>query len=104
MGTTFTDTATRDIFDTTLTGTNGNTAPYIGDFRPENGETLDEFLAAQIKTASQRHLDSSRPSTPTRAPTSPLHPNYLVNWSLSFGHGLKADTPGHGSGPLLLDD
>ena len=50
MGTTFTDTATRDIFDPTTAGTNGNSAPYIGDFRPEDDEpkTLDEFLEAQV--------------------------------------------------------
>ncbi len=37
----FDDNATRDIFDSTTTGTNGNTAAgtgYIGYFRPEQTE------------------------------------------------------------------
>ena len=40
IGTIFDDNATRDIFDATPTGTNGNTAAgtnYVGFFRPESG-------------------------------------------------------------------
>jgi len=46
VGTTFDDNATRDIFDSTRTGTNGNSAAdYIGFFQPEFG-SLAGFLAA----------------------------------------------------------
>ena len=91
VGTTFTDTATRDIFDTTYAGTNGNAAPYIGDFRPENGETLDQFLAAQINNGDVNgtwKLETE--DTNTSVPSSPQD---VVNWSLSFGHGLNASSP-----------
>ena len=38
VGTIFDDNATRNIFDSTTTGTNGNSATdYIGYFRPEFG-------------------------------------------------------------------
>ena len=66
MGTTFADTATRDIFDPTTAGTNGNTAPYIGDYRPEGdgAESLDHFLALELAQWHQRHLDARSPTTP----------------------------------------
>ena len=69
-----------------------NTGPDIGDYRPENGETLDEFLAAQLKTAAgrQRHLETRDHRHQYERP--PSSPQFVVNWSLSFGHGLKADT------------
>ena len=43
VGTVFDDNATRNIFDPTTTGTNGNAAPYIGHFRAEAapGDTRD---------------------------------------------------------------
>ena len=91
VGTTFTDTATRDIFDSTTTGTNGNSAPYIGDFRPENGETLDEFLAAQLqKNEVNGTWKLLTNDTNSSAPSSP---QFIDSWSLNFGHGLEADTP-----------
>jgi subtilisin-like proprotein convertase family protein len=100
MGTTFADTATRDIFDPTAAGANGNTAPYIGQFAPEAegfgggglgfGQTLDGFLAQEIASKAGINgtwhlviLDSN-----TSAPTSP---NFIINWSLSFGRGLEPD-------------
>ena len=49
VGTIFDDNATRNIFDPTTTGTNGNSAAgsgYIGYFRPESGETLESFIAS----------------------------------------------------------
>ncbi len=46
VGTRFDDNATRDIFDSTTTGTNGNSATnFIGYFRPEFG-SLRSFLAS----------------------------------------------------------
>ena len=46
VGTIFDDNATRNIFDPTTTGTNGNTATdYIGYFRPEGG-SLANFIAS----------------------------------------------------------
>ena len=54
IGTNFDDSATRNIFDPTTTGTNANAAPAIGDFQPEGGfsdtlpffnDTLKNFLA-----------------------------------------------------------
>lgn len=62
MGTTFDDNATRDIFDPTGAGTNNVKGPAVGDYRPENGGTLDAFLRmslARASTASGR----SRPTT-----------------------------------------
>ena len=44
IGTVFDDNATRDIFDSTTGGTNGNTAPYIGHFRPEDFQSLNTFV------------------------------------------------------------
>ena len=43
IATVFDDNATRNIFDSTTTGTNGNAAPYVGHFRPEFG-SLNTFL------------------------------------------------------------
>ena len=97
MGTTFDDNATRDIFDPTATGTNSIAAPAIGAYRPEGagfggfgGETLDQFLAAELKTTQGINgtwhlitLDSN-----TSAPSSP---NFIINWSLSLGRGLTPD-------------
>ena len=97
------DNATRDIFDTTTAGTNGNTGPAIGDFRPENGETLDEFLAAQLKNGEVNgtwKLETNDTNTPQRPV---LLRNYLINWSLSFGHGLNADTPVAVPDPIVGD-
>ena len=97
VGTTFTDTATRDIFDTTTSGTNGNSTPYIGDYRPENGETLKEFLEAQIKNGDVNgtwKLETTDTNTGT-----PSSPQFVVNWSLSFGHGLKRGQSGRGARP-----
>ena len=90
VGTTFTDTATRDIFNSTTTGTNGNAAPYIGDFLPENSETLDQFLAAQLHSSTGMNGTWKLETTDTNTSV-PSSPQYIVNWSLSFGHGLKAD-------------
>ena len=46
VGTIFSDNATRNIFDSTTTGTNGNSATdYIGYFRPEGG-SLANFLTS----------------------------------------------------------
>ena len=99
LGTTFDDNATRDIFDPTTTGTNGNTSPYYGDYRPEGagfggfGQTLDGFLASQLAsgagingTWTLEAIDNQKPPT-----TPPTTPNFLINWSLSFGRGLTAD-------------
>ena len=72
MGTTFADTATRDIFDPTTAGTNGNTAPFIGQFEPE-AEGFGGFggggrVARRVPRARtcqqgghQRHLASDHP-------------------------------------------
>ena len=101
LGTTFDDNATRDIFDPNTGGTNANTAPYVGDYRPETFETLDQFLATELAkgaingTWTLRLNDTNKPPT-----TPPATPNYIVNWSLSFGRGLTADNsvvvPGSG--------
>ena len=47
ISTVFDDNATRNIFDSTTNGTNGNTAPYIGHFRPEFG-SMNSFLQQVI--------------------------------------------------------
>jgi subtilisin-like proprotein convertase family protein len=94
MGTTFDDNATRDIFDSTLAGTNSISGPAVGEYQPEEagfGETLDEFLAGELAkgingTWTLVANDTNMPPT-----TPPTTPNYLINWSLSFGRGLTAD-------------
>ena len=94
MGTTFDDNATRSIFDSTTSGTNAISGPAIGDYLPEGagfggGGSLDAFLAQELAKGMINGnwklitLDSN-----TSAPSSP---NYLINWSLSFGRGLAAD-------------
>ena len=47
ISTVFDDNATRNIFDSTTNGTNGNAAPYIGHFRPEFG-SMNSFLQQVI--------------------------------------------------------
>ncbi len=91
MGTTFADTATRDIFDPTTAGANGNTAPYIGQYQPENRETLDEFLQQELAKGINGTWTLETNDTNTPPTTPPTTPNYLINWSLSFGRGLTAD-------------
>ena len=95
VGTTFDDNATRNIFNTTTTGTNGNAAPYIGEFQAEEtldtGETLDEFVSSQLKTAAGINGTWILETKDTDA-NAPSSPQYVINWSLSFGHGLNADT------------
>ena len=83
MGTTFDDNATRTSSTPPPPGRmrsrgrlSATTGPRRGGFRL--GETLDEFLAAQLTEGHQRHLDSSRPTTPTRPDHSSATPNFLI--------------------------
>ena len=97
IGTTFDDSATRNIYNPPPgSATNANVAPYIGLFQPLGvlaGEgSLDSFLAAQLKTTQGINgtwtlitLDND-----TSAPSSP---QYMVNWSLTFGNGLTPTVP-----------
>jgi subtilisin-like proprotein convertase family protein len=92
MGTTFDDNATRGIFDSTAAGTNGVAAPAIGQYQPENFESLDTFLATELakgKINGTWKLELNDTNTPPTSP--PATPNFLINWSLSFGKGLVAD-------------
>ena len=59
MGTTFADTATRDIFDPTPAGTNGNTAPYIGQYEPE-GDGIPAAAVQGRSTSSSRQQLASK--------------------------------------------
>ena len=91
LGTTFDDNATRDIFDPTGAGTNAISGPAVGDYQPENGGTLDGFLARELSkgingTWTLETNDTNKPPT-----TPPATPNFVINWSLSFGRGLTAD-------------
>ncbi len=99
MGTTFADTATRDIFDPTTSGTNGNTAPYIGQYAPEFGGTqppgvratsgsLDGFLQQELAKGINGTWKLVTFDSNTSAPSSP---NFIINWSLTFGRGLSPD-------------
>ena len=92
MGTTFDDNATRNIYDPSGAGTNANTGPAIGSYRPENFQTLDTFLASEIaKGAINGTWKLLLNDTNTPPTTPPTTPNYLINWSLSFGKGLVAN-------------
>ncbi len=88
IGTVFDDNATRDIFDPTTTGTNGNTAAgtnYVGFFRPETpfGVTLASFvkgLGANINGTWTLFIQNYSATT-TGATT-------LNEFSLQFSTGL----------------
>ena len=101
MGTTFADTATRDIFDPNAGGTNANASPYVGQYQPEffgleppgvvaSSGTLDGFLAQELASKAgingTWHLVTFDSQTSTTAT-----PSFIVNWSLSFGRGLSPD-------------
>jgi subtilisin-like proprotein convertase family protein len=91
MGTTFDDNAVRDIFDSTAAGTNGLSGPAIGEFQPEFG-SLDSFLAEELAKGDINgswKLELNDTNTPPTTP--PTSPNFIINWSLSFGKGVVAD-------------
>ena len=90
VGTTFTDTATRDIFDTTTSGTNGNSAPILATSARRTFRPWINFSRPRSTPPTTTAPGNLRPPTRTRAASSP---EFVVNWSLSFGHGLNAATP-----------
>ena len=104
IGTIFDDNATRDIFDSTTTGTNGNTAAgtgYIGYFRPEQTEDTGETLAEFIKS-----LDGDINGTWTlvitnysSATTTGVAAGELEKFSLQFSTGMTA-----GAQPSLISE
>ncbi len=91
VGTVFDDNATRNIFDPTNTGTNGNSATnYIGTFRAEGG-SLKSFLAS-IGSANINgtwKLQITNFSASTTAPVG----GSLRNLSLQFSTGMSASSP-----------
>ena len=97
MGTTFDDNATRNIFDPNHhrdecefgAGYRRLPVPRRPGHRRNPGRVPRG--RAQNHRGDQRHLDArdQRHQPPTSPPSTP---NYVLNWSLSFGHGLKADT------------
>ena len=72
MGTTFNDTATRAIFDSTTSGTNAIAAPAIGDYRPETrgiSASASRWIRSSPvcwRRAMSTAPGSWSPSTPTR--------------------------------------
>ena len=98
LGTTFDDNATRDIFDPTTTGTNAISGPAFGDYRPEGsgfgfgfggGGSLDAFLQQELAKGINGTWKLITLDSNTSAPSSP---NYIIDWSLSFGRGLRRTT------------
>jgi len=87
IGTTFDDNATRNIFDPTAGGTNGNTNPYIGHFQAEGG-SLDNFIA-KVRSNNAGTLSGtwSLIITDTAAETPP---GSLVEFNLQFNSGLTS--------------
>jgi len=94
LGTTFDDNATRSIFDPTTTGTNANTAPYLGNFRIEGSgfgggfNSLTSFLDQEIAKGINGSWKLETIETSTSAPATPSFINY---WTLNFTQGLSAN-------------
>src|SRR5208283_2083725 len=103
VGTIFDDNATRNIFDPTTAGVNGNSATdYIGYFRPEGSQftdtlpalgradTLTNFLALEMSkgeingpwTLQVTNYTSTAPATGS-----------LNEFSLQFSTGMSTDSP-----------
>ena len=89
IGTIFDDNATRDIFDPTAAGMNGVAAPAIGHFRPQSGQTLDQFVR-QVAASGQLN----NPWTLLITDSAPeATPGNLRNFTLQFTTGMNALAP-----------
>jgi subtilisin-like proprotein convertase family protein len=93
VGTVFDDNATRNIFDPTTGGTNGNAAPYIGFFRPEFG-SLKNFLASE---AAQNDINGTWTLVVTNytatLATGVAEQAALEDFSLQLSTAISASTP-----------
>jgi subtilisin-like proprotein convertase family protein len=90
VGTVFDDNATRNIFDPTTGGTNGNAAPYVGHFRPELG-SLNAFVQ-QVARSGQFNGAWTLQITDFRAETTL---GFLREFELQFTSGMRASaSPG----------
>ena len=95
VATIFTDTATRNIFDATTTGTNGNAAPYIGYFRPEVG-SLDVFLKSVVSAYQANSTGQPFNGTWNLIVTdfrTETTPGFLNGVSLQFNTNMAVGTP-----------
>ena len=88
IGTVFDDNATRDIYDPTTTGTNGNAAPAVGHYRPERG-SLDAFVSS-LPASDFTNSTWTLKITDFRTETTP---GVLTNLSLQFTTGMSRGTP-----------
>ncbi|HEX3446680.1 MAG TPA: hypothetical protein VHS97_00395, partial [Isosphaeraceae bacterium] len=92
VGTIFDDNATRNIFDPTTTGTNGNNATnYIGTFRPEGG-SLQSFLSS-LGGAINGTWTLQITNFASSAVTGFLNPGQLQHFSLQFSTGMSRSSP-----------
>ena len=96
IGTTFDDNATRNIFDPNTGGTNANTAPYIGNYRPERSfgggtNTLNGFLRQEIAKGIDGAWKLRTIDTATSAPAA-TSPQFIQSWTLNFTRGLRPDS------------
>ena len=91
IGTVFDDQATRSIFDSTTTGTNANSAPYVGHFRPEGGSMVNLYRGA---TAGAADSANSVNGTWTLRVTDFRNTNigFVSNWKLILTSGAVANT------------
>ena len=105
-GTIFNDNAARSIVNISPTGTRGASAPFVGDYRPEEDfftsggtpvtppnrtiTTLDQFLqSVAANGAINGTWTLETVDTNTSAPTSP---NFVNFWSLNFSTGRQTGT------------
>jgi subtilisin-like proprotein convertase family protein len=112
VGTVFNDKAARSIVDISATGGRGASAPYLGDYRPENDfftnigdppppgtsvtppngniRTLTDFLnEVKANGGLNGTWKLETVDTNTSAPSSP---NFVNLWSLNFSTGLQVGT------------
>ena len=91
IGTVFDDQATRNIFDSTITGTNANAAPYIGHFQAENASLNGSYGGA---IAGALNSLKSVNGTWTLRVTDFRNGNigFVNNWKLILTSGASTNT------------
>jgi large repetitive protein len=103
VGTIFDDNATRNIFDPTTTGTNGNSATdYIGYFQPEGSasedtlprlgeaDTLANFVALEREKGD---INDDWQLVITNYTSTAPAAGHLIEFSLQFSTGMTASAP-----------
>ena len=93
IGTIFDDNATRNIFDPTTTGTNGNSAAnYIGFFRPEGG-SLKTFISSLNATQNPNNLNGPWTLAITNFSSAAPASGVLRDFSLQFSTRMTSSRP-----------